>query len=176
MLQRHWISALALGAALAVSAPALAKAPQANATSSRLMQQANALMGQNRAAEAADLYEAALTADPRNSNAFIGLGRAYEQLGLTGRAISYYRKALTINPNDVTALEASGMALITKGSLAQAQETLDRLRRVCPRGCVQAERLANALGSAQAKSTATRGRVTAQSAPRRPAKQQTSQQ
>ena len=176
MLQRQWISALALGAALAVSAPALAKAPQANATSSRLMQQANALMGQNRAAEAADLYEAALTADPRNSNAFIGLGRAYEQLGLTGRAISYYRKALTINPNDVTALEASGMALITKGSLAQAQETLDRLRRVCPKGCVQAERLANALGSAQAKSTATRGRVTAQSAPRRPAKQQTSQQ
>ena len=176
MLHRHWIAALALGAALAVSAPALAKAPQANATSSRLMQQANALMGQNRAAEAADLYEAALTADPRNSNAFIGLGRAYEQLGLTGRAISYYRKALTINPNDVTALEASGMALITKGSLAQAQETLDRLRRVCPKGGVQAERLANALGSAQAKSTATRGRVTAQSAPRRPAKQQTSQQ
>ena len=176
MLQRHWISALALGAALAVSAPALAQAPVANATSSRLMQQANALMSQSRAAEAADLYEAALVADPRNSNAFIGLGRAYERMGMTGRAISYYRKALTINPNDVTALEASGMALITKGSLAQAQETLDRLRRVCPKGCVQAERLANALGSAQAKSTANRGRVTAQSAPRKPARQQTSRQ
>lgn len=176
MLQRHWISALALGATLAVSAPVLAKAPVANATSARLMQQANALMGQNRSLEAASLYEAALAADPRNSNAFIGLGRAYEQQGLTGRAISYYRKALTINPNDLTALEASGMALIKKGSLAQAQETLDRLRRVCPKGCVQAERLATALGSAQAKSASNRGRVTAQSTPRRPARQQTSKQ
>jgi len=164
MLQRHWISVLAVSAALAFSGPVLAKAPSVNATSSRLMQQANNLLAQNQLNEAADLYESALVADPRNSNAFIGLGRTYEQLGMTGRAISYYRKALNINPNDLTALEASGMALIAKGSLAKAQETLDRMRRVCPKGCVQAERLANALGSAQAKSTATRpGRVAAQS-------------
>lgn len=176
MLQRHWISALAISAALAFSGPVLAKAPSVNATSSRLMQQGNDLMSQNRADEAADLYEAALVADPRNSNAFIGLGRVYEQMGLTGRAISYYRKALAINPNDVTALEASGMALIAKGNLSMAQDTLDRLRRVCRKGCVQAERLANALGSAQAKSTAKRSRVTAQSTPRKPAKQQTSKQ
>jgi len=170
MLQRHWISALAISAALAFSGPALAKAPSVNATSARLMQQANDLLSQNRAGEAADLYEAALVADPHNSNAFVGLGRAYERLGQTGRAISYYRKALIISPNDVTALEASGMALIAKGSLSKAQDTLDRLRRVCSKGCVQAERLANALSSAQAKSTTTRGRVTAQNASRKAAK------
>lgn len=175
MLQRHWISALALSAALAVSVPALAAAPVANPASSRLMQQANTLMGQGRIMEAVDYYEAALAADPRNSNAFIGLGRAYERQGLTGRAINYYRKALAINPNDLTALEATGMALISKGSLTQAKETLDRLRRVCPKGCVQAERLANALSNAQAKSSARKAGVTAQNAPRPAAKKVTKQ-
>ncbi|MCH8685311.1 tetratricopeptide repeat protein [Pedomonas mirosovicensis] len=176
MQQCHWISALAISAALAFSGPALAKAPSVNAASSRLMQQGNDLLSQNKAGEAADYYESALAADPDNSNAFIGLGRAYEQMGLTGKAISYYRKALIINPNDLTALEASGMAYIAKGSLAKAEDALDKLRRVCRKGCSQAERLAAALSSAQAKGASRPRTVAQQQATPRPKQQKTIKQ
>ena len=86
-------------------------------------------------------------------------------MGLTGKAISYYRKALTINPNDTTALEASGMAYIAKGNLTLAQETLERLRRVCRKGCSEAERLAAAISTAQAKGASRRSAVAEQRSP-----------
>lgn len=171
MRKSLWISALAISTALAFSGPVLAKSATVNATSARLMRMGNDLMAQNKPAEAVDYYESALAADPNNSNAFVALGRAYEKMGLTGKAIGFYRKALVINPNDLTALEAAGMAYIAKGSLSQAQETLDKLRRICRKGCSEAERLAAAISSAQAKGASRRSTVAEQrtAAPRKAA-------
>lgn len=161
MQKRHWISALIVSTALAVTGPACAKPSAVDPASVRMVEQGNSLLTQNKPTEAADLYEAALVADPGNAQAFIGLGRAYERLGQTGKAISYYRKALTINPNDLTALEASGMALIAKGSITKAQATLDKMRRLCRNGCAQADRLSAALSKAQAKTSAQSGKLAA---------------
>jgi Tfp pilus assembly protein PilF len=51
--------------------------------------------------DAIDSFEAALASDPRNVAAFSGIARAYEALGLPGKAVKYYREALALNPSAV---------------------------------------------------------------------------
>jgi tetratricopeptide (TPR) repeat protein len=90
-------------------------------------------------------YEAALAADPRNRQAYIGLGRASEADGLPGQAIRYYREALEIDPNDLTALELQGLALVERGAKARAEENLERVKLLCKGPCAPADRLTAAI-------------------------------
>lgn len=102
------------------------------------------LAGRN-TAEAIRNFEAALAADPRNRHAYIGLARAAETDGLPGRAVRYYREALEIDPNDVTALELQGMALVERGAKSRAEENLVRVKTLCEAPCPSADRLAAAI-------------------------------
>ncbi len=94
---------------------------------------------------ATDSFEAALAADPRNRQAYIGMARAAEAQGLPGKAVRFYREALQIDPNDLAALELQGMALVERGAKARAEENLERLRKLCEGPCPQADRLAAAI-------------------------------
>jgi Tfp pilus assembly protein PilF len=94
---------------------------------------------------AADSFEAALAADPRNRRAYIGLARAAEAEGLPGKAVRFYREALEIEPNDVAAIEAQGVALVERGATARAEMNLERLKKLCTGPCPQADRLAAAI-------------------------------
>ncbi len=123
--------------ALIISASATAK-PTVTATtgaSQQLVLRAQVAATQNKATEALDLYEAALAADPKNMSAYLGLGRAYESIGMQGRALRYYRLALEVNPNDLALLEAQALGMIAKGAPTKAQLPLDRIRKLCPKGC-----------------------------------------
>ncbi|KPF72173.1 hypothetical protein IP88_10350 [alpha proteobacterium AAP81b] len=100
------------------------------------------------AAAAIDAYEAALAADPKNVGAFVGIARAYEKLGLPGKAVKYYREALALNPSDLTALEGQGKALIARGATARAQVNLARIKALCKADCSAAARLQMALNTA----------------------------
>ena len=84
--------------------------------------------------EAIGYYEASLVADPRNADAFIGLGRVAQAQALPGKAIGHYRAALALRPADRTALVLQGEALVARGALARAQTNLARLRELCGRG------------------------------------------
>lgn len=114
---------------------------------------------------AADQFEAALAADPRNLNAYIGLARAAEADGLTGKAVRFYREALAIEPNDASALELQGVVLVKIGAKARAQDNLDRLKKVCPAPCPAADRLATAI--ARGPTTEPKGQTAAAAEPRR---------
>lgn len=107
------------------------------------------LLAQGRAAKAAgnldgayDALESAVAVDPRNRQAFIVLAEVAEARGLSGKAIRFYREALTLEPNDQTALKGQGEALVAKGAMARAKENLAKLRTLCKSDCAQANALA----------------------------------
>lgn len=104
-----------------------------------------ALLAQGKAQDATDLFEAALAADPRNRQAYIGLARAAEADGLPGKAVRFYREALEIEPNDLAALELQGVALVERGAKARAESNLERVKTLCDGPCPQADRLAAAI-------------------------------
>ena len=83
-----------------------------------------------------------MTVDPRNRQAFIVLAEVAEARGLSGKAIRFYREALTLEPNDQVALKGQGEALVAKGAMARAKENLAKLRTLCKSDCASANALA----------------------------------
>lgn len=125
-----------------------------------------ALLEQGRAARAAgdlpranDLIESALAIDPRNRAAFIALAGIADAQKLPGKAIRYYREALTLEPNDVQALAGQGDVLVRRGALAKARENLAKIRTICKSDCAPAQALA---------ANIARGVPVAQTAPAKP--------
>lgn len=141
-------------AAAANAAPARGLADDQLAPQSLKMLKAgdDALAARNTAA-AIENYEAALAADPRNRLAYMGLARASQADGLPGKAVRYYREALGIDPNNISALELQGVALIDRGARGRAEENLERLKIVCAAPCPAAERLAAAIARGPATKT-----------------------
>jgi Tfp pilus assembly protein PilF len=110
-----------------------------------------ALLERGKAAKAAgnldganDLIESALAVDPRNRQAFIVLAEVARTQGLPGKAIRFYREALTLEPNDVVALRGQGEAMVQKGAIERAKENLARVKTLCGT-CADATQLAAAI-------------------------------
>lgn len=97
------------------------------------------------ATTAMDSFEAALAADPRNRQAWLGMARAAEAQGLPGKAVRYYREALAIDPNDVQTLALQGNVLVERGAKARAQANLDRIKTLCAAPCAPADKLSAAI-------------------------------
>lgn len=102
-------------------------------------------------AAAIQSFEAALAADPRNRQAYIGLARAAEADGLPGRAVRYYREALEIDPNDLAALELQGLAFVERGAKSRAEDNLARVKTLCEAPCPPADRLTAAIAKGPAQ-------------------------
>lgn len=104
--------------------------------------------------KANDAYETALAVDPRNRGAFIALGDVARDQGLQGKAVRFYHGALSLEPTDMTALAGTVNALVERGALANARETLSRMKTLCRGDCPQIARL----------DTLIEGKATAQAA------------
>ena len=117
------------GAALAQTADTY------QAASDALVTKANTALTAGSLDDARGLYERALVANPKNLQAYVGLGRVYEGLDRVGRGLRFYRKALEIEPNDVTALRYQGLAFLRRGLIDRANANRDRLARICRDGC-----------------------------------------
>jgi tetratricopeptide (TPR) repeat protein len=124
---------------------------QVDPWSTALTMQAEAALGANKTEEAIDLLESALAVDPINRQAYLALARASQQQGLPGKAIRYYREALTIEPNDVVALSGQGVAFVDKGALPKARENLTRIGQLCVTNCTEQTSLAAAIEKGAAK-------------------------
>ena len=146
------LRAVLIASALVAALPALA-APQT--VSGQLASRAATAASAGKLTEALDLYESAVVADPRNASAYLAMGRVYEQLGLPGKALRYYRLALDINPADLNALEAQATGLAARGAPSKADATVDRIARLCPKGCPQLVRANAALSKARLAAAAT---------------------
>ena len=142
----------ALCAALIAPSLALAKTPAAS-PAAVLIRQAQAALAANKSTDALNIFESAAAVDPNNAAPYLGMAKAYEQLGLRGKALRYYREALTINPNDVDALEAQAIGMIARGKPEQARVDLDRLHKICLKGCTATARVEAALSKAGTQSS-----------------------
>lgn len=92
--------------------------------------------------DAIDRFETALAVDPKNDRAFIGMARAAQAQGLPGKAVKFYREALSLDPNDLVALEGQGVALVERGSTTRARVNLVRIQELCGKpDCAPAKRL-----------------------------------
>ncbi|MET0238580.1 MAG: tetratricopeptide repeat protein [Sphingobium sp.] len=94
---------------------------------------------------ATDAYETALTLDPRNRVAFVGLAEIAHKQDLPGKAIRYYDEALSLDPKDVSALQNQGLAMLEKGAVESARGNLARIKQNCKSRCDAADQLASAI-------------------------------
>ena len=96
---------------------------------------------------AIDAYEAALTVDPAYTPVLIRLAEAARQEQLQGKAIRYYREALTRDPGNIAAIAGEGEALVEKGALEKARRNLAKLESLCGGGCSETTSLAASIAA-----------------------------
>ncbi len=94
---------------------------------------------------AIDAFEAALVVDPSINAIYLDLATAARADGLPGKAIRYYREAQARDPENLAAIAGEGEALVEKGALTAARESLAELQTRCTSGCAEAVALAAAI-------------------------------
>lgn len=90
-------------------------------------------------------FERALVANPDNVDAMIGLGKAHEAAGRTGKGLRQYRLALEMEPNYKPALLAQALAFIKVDEVERASANLAILERLCAGGCREIESVRSAI-------------------------------
>lgn len=141
-------AAVALAAVLAtVSSSVESQKPddQIDPRSMALLQRAEAARGAGQLSQAQDLLETALAIDPKNRGAYVAMGRVATAQALPGKAVRFYREALTIDPNDLAALSGQGVALVDRGAVERAKANLAKIRTICKAECQPATTLAAAI-------------------------------
>ena len=129
----HWTAILAIGLPLIVSGCAQSEnqeymsSPTATAPSNvNAMTLAQKLENDGNYANAASMYQQAVTADPQNIDALLGLGDCFLALGSLDNAALGYARALEINPNNSRALRGLGTARMMKGEPQFAVAQLEK--------------------------------------------------
>ncbi len=147
LLMRFAPVALALAMLVAVTGSAgSARVGQTTDPRARsLIEGGRAVMIRGDVDAAIDSFEAALTVDPGNPEAYLALGDAARAAGMQGKAIHYYREALKRDPGSLAALSGEGEAMAEKGALEKARGNLARLEGLCGRSCPEAAQLASVI-------------------------------
>lgn len=147
LLMRYTPVAVALSLLAATSSSVLLSQP-----SEQLDPRASALVAEGRADAAAgnlegaiDAFEAALTVEPGSVTVLLSLADATRRQGMQGKALHYYRVALTSDPRNVAALAGEGVALAEKGATEKANRNLARLQTLCGKDCSETRSLAAAI-------------------------------
>lgn len=168
MMYRNLIAVLMMASAVGASAaPSTGvDGKPVSALSQSFEAKGQAALAKGQPVAAIDAFETALAVDPANANAYIGIARAYEAQGLTGKAVRYWGDALQLDPNDIAALEGQGLALVARGANARANVNLQRIKTLCKTDCAAATRLQTAMTEAAAK--AAKAPVTASAEPAKP--------
>jgi tetratricopeptide (TPR) repeat protein len=135
------LTLLCLGTSLTAQRPD----DQVDAKSLALLEQSRAAKAAGNLEAAVDLAETALVLDPRNRAAYVQLGDLATARELPGKALGFYRDALNLEPTDVAALRGQGEALVTKGAVNRARETLAKIKTICAKQCPEATQLAQAI-------------------------------
>jgi Tfp pilus assembly protein PilF len=140
------VAAASLGL-LTISGASYGQKPddQINPTSVLFQKRGEAALAAGNLAAANDALETAVVADPKNRAAFVSLGKVAQAQAMPGKAIGYYKNALLLEPNDVTALSAEGDALVQRGAVDRAKQNLTRIQTLCKGPCPASTTLAAAI-------------------------------
>ena len=82
---------------------------------------------------------------PTNANAHNYMGYAFRHMGKLKESGAAYKKALTINPRHLGALEYQGQLFLKLGQVEKAKSNLARLDNLCLFGCEEYTTLKNAI-------------------------------
>ncbi|MFA9199847.1 MAG: tetratricopeptide repeat protein, partial [Cypionkella sp.] len=110
-----------------------------------LVAEGRAALAAGKSGEAVDAFEAALAVDPGATQVFLDLAEVARREGLQGKAIRYYREALTREPGNLAALSGEGAALVEKGAVEKARRNLAKLKTMCGDKCPETRALAAAI-------------------------------
>jgi Flp pilus assembly protein TadD len=97
-------------------------------------------------AELRDLAE-----DTQQADVYNLLGYTLRKTGDFKTSLTYYTKALELQPDHKAAREYLGELYLETGSLEKAKEQLAVLRRLCPEGCEEREDLQKAIDAKTAQ-------------------------
>jgi cytochrome c-type biogenesis protein CcmH/NrfG len=109
-----------------------------------------------RAKIAAKNYAAALTElrdlaeDTQQADVYNLLGFTLRKTGDFKTSLTYYQKALELQPDHKAAREYLGELYVETGDMVKAKEQLDVLAKLCPKGCEEREDLEKAIGTKSA--------------------------
>lgn len=104
---------------------------------------------------AIDAYEAALAIDPGHTPILLRLAEAARADQLQGKAIRYYREALTRDPRNLAAIAGEGEALMEKGAVEKARGNLAKLESLCGKGCAETQALSARIAAGPPKRVQT---------------------
>jgi Tfp pilus assembly protein PilF len=82
--------------------------------------------------EALPAFRRALLADPRNVDAWVGLGDCYMRAADPVQACVYYRTALSLDPGRADVLNEIGLIALSRGNYSEATEVLDQAVSINP--------------------------------------------
>lgn len=86
---------------------------------------------------------------PEEAEIFSLTGFALRKLGRLDEAFTFYKRALTLDPDHKGANEYLGELYVQIGRVDLAEERLRTLRTLCPSGCEEADDLAAAIQTAK---------------------------
>jgi cytochrome c-type biogenesis protein CcmH/NrfG len=98
-------------------------------------------------AELRDLAE-----DNQNADVYNLLGFTLRKTGDYSTSLSYYTKALDLQPDHKAAREYLGELFVETGRMDKAKEQLAVLTKLCPAGCDEREDLEKAIAAKKAAS------------------------
>ena len=111
-----------------------------------LFEQASALAKQGHYEWALDLFN--LMQDKNSPDALNMMGYSHRKAGRMDLAVTYYRKALAINPNLVQAREYLGEGYVAAGRVDLAQLELAEIKNRCGMSCDQYNKLKTVIEAA----------------------------
>jgi tetratricopeptide (TPR) repeat protein len=146
LLMRYLPAAAALSLLAAVTASVGFGADRAaDPRAAALVAEGRSELASGQVQAAIDSFEAALAVDPGHTPIYLELAEAARLEGLQGKAIHYYREALSRDPGNLAALSGEGEALLEKGAVEKARRNLARLESICGDQCAETRQLAAAL-------------------------------
>lgn len=149
---RYAPAAVALSLLFAVSASVGSGAERdPDPRAALLIAQGDAALKAGDAQAAVDAYESALAVDPGYTPIIVQLAEAARVDGLQGKAIRYYRDALSRDPDNLAAISGEGEALVEKGAIEKAKRNLALLESMCGDSCRETRSLAVAIAQGPQK-------------------------
>lgn len=139
-------AAAALSLLVAVSASvSQAGERSADPRAAVLISEGRAALAAGKPQAAIDAFESALAVDPAHTPILLELAEAARAQGMQGKAIAFYREALTRDPDNLAAIAGEGTALVEKGALEKARRNLAMLQSKCGEACPETVALQNTI-------------------------------
>jgi len=131
-----------------VPAPAVAVDEMESADAPDLTSVRSKIKAKDYAAALAELRD--LAEDTQQADVYNLLGFTLRKTGDFKTSLTYYTKALELQPDHKAAREYLGELYVETGNMEKAKEQLAVLAKLCPRGCEEREDLEKAIRSKSA--------------------------